>query len=53
MARHYKLDDKKFRGALRKENFPWHEHGARWKPQNRDECEDMIRVAKRLKETGK
>ena len=49
MARQYSLDPRKFRNALRKEKFPWHDHYARWNPPDRsDEYWDMIRVAERL-----
>ena len=49
MARQYDLDPRKFRIALRKENFPWHRHGERWNPpDDSSEHRDMVCVAERL-----
>ena len=49
MARQYGLDPRKFRIALREEDFPWHRHGERWNPPDDSaEYRDMVRVAERL-----
>jgi len=31
MAKQVGIDPKRFRAALRKENFAWHKHNDRWK----------------------
>ena len=51
MARAAGVNPKKFRRALRQENFPWHEHSDRWtvgldSPEHRD----MSRVLEHLRQ---
>ena len=49
MARREGVDPKRFRQALRGENFPWHRKNDRWTVgRNSPEHRDMIRVLTRL-----
>jgi hypothetical protein len=49
MARGAGVDPKKFRRALRKENFPWHDHNARWTVDiSSDEHAAMERVLREI-----
>ena len=51
MARTARIDPKAFRGALRKERFPWHIHNSPWSVrEGTSEHQDMLRVPQRMNE---
>jgi hypothetical protein len=49
MASEAGVDPRKFRAALRSEQFPWHHHNERWTvPQGGQQHDDMRSVLERL-----